>query len=386
LCYQLGPLYLVYAIDHLGSGGAQRQTVEMALHLAVERGARVAILVYHAIDFFGPRLRGSPVSVVRIAKRAKLDPTLPLRMGRWIASEQPDVVHAMLLAPALWTTLALRRLGASRRPAFVVGERNTRIGEGFLDRALQRFVHRRADAVAANSVLAARLVRERLGVADERVHYIPNGIDLAAFDAARAEACPLALEPGRFHLAVVGRIEPQKGHLVLLEALSRLDPARRAKLRVWFVGAESGGARYPTALRAEVEARGLGEVVGFVPPVRAIPALLTRLDALVLPSLLEGFPNVLLEAMACGLPSIATRVGDVPNMLEDGESGLLVESGDAGALARALLRLLGMPADARAALGRRARATVEARYPLSSVAERYLALYRALAERRRCAG
>jgi glycosyltransferase involved in cell wall biosynthesis len=374
-------LHLVYAIDHLGSGGAQRQAVELGLHFAGS-GLRVSFLVYHALDFFGPRLAGSSARVVRIPKRARLDPGFPRRLAAWLAAEAPDVVHAFLLAPSLWSLLALRRLPRARRPVLVVGERNSKIGEGLAERALQRFVYRRADAVTANSALAARLVRERLGVPADRVHYLPNGIDLAAWDRARGAPCPLPLAPERFHVGVIGRLEPQKGQRLLLEALSLLPAERRARLAVWLVGAESGGGAYPAALRAEVAARGLAGVVQIAPPVAAIAALLARLDALVLPSEREGFPNVLLEAMATGLPSVATRVGDVPQMLVDGENGFVVPPGDAPALARALEKLLSAAPETRAALGRRARADVEKRWQLAAVAEQHLALYRALLARR----
>jgi glycosyltransferase involved in cell wall biosynthesis len=374
-------LHLVYAIDHLGSGGAQRQAVELGLHFAGS-GLRVSYLVYHPHDFFAPRLAGSSARVVRIPKRARLDPGFPLRIAAWLAAERPDVLHAFLLAPSFWSLLAVRRLARGRRPAFVVGERNTKVGEGLTERALQRFVYRRADAVTANSALAARLLCERLGVPEERIHYLPNGIDLAAWDRARSEPCPLALAPGRFQVGVIGRLEPQKGQRLVLEALSLLAPERRARLAVWLVGGETRGGAYPAELRAEIARRGLGDVVRIEPPVAAVAALFARLDALVLPSQREGFPNVLLEAMASGLPCIATRVGDVPQMISDGESGRVVPPGDAAALARALEELLEAEPEARAALGRRARAEVEKRWQLPAVAEQHLALYRELAARR----
>jgi glycosyltransferase involved in cell wall biosynthesis len=93
-----------------------------------------------------------------------------------------------------------------------------------------------------------------------------------------------------------------------------------------------------------------------------------KLDALVIPSHYEGFPNVLLEAMASRLPTVATPVGDVPNLLEDGRTGFLVPLGDAAALARALERLEEMGPEGRRALGERARAVVEERYRIEVVA------------------
>jgi glycosyltransferase involved in cell wall biosynthesis len=375
-------LHLAYAIDHIGGGGAQRQAVELAVFLAREPGVRVSLLAYHPADFFGPRLAGSPVQVVRISKRAKFDPSLPLRIARWLSGDAVDVLHAFMPTPAFWNLLAVRSLPGSRRPAFVVGDRSMGVTRTVLAGAAQRFVYRLADAVTVNAESAVDSIRARVGVPRERMHYVPNGIDLEAWDRALAASCPLELAPGLFHVALIGRFEAEKGHALVLEALSRLEPALRAGLRVWFVGAETGGSALPAALRAEIARRGLGEIVQLVPPVREVAAVLGRVDALVLASRYEGFPNVLLEAMASRKPSIATRVGDVPNMLEDGESGIVIDVGDAAALARALARLRRASPGERAAMGARARAAVEARYQLSSVAQRHLALYRALAEQR----
>jgi glycosyltransferase involved in cell wall biosynthesis len=109
-----------------------------------------------------------------------------------------------------------------------------------------------------------------------------------------------------------------------------------------------------------------------------IPALRRVADAVVLPSLFEGFPNVLLEAMASGLPAVATAVGDVPSLIEEGVTGFLVPSGDAAALALALERLHALGPEARRAMGRAARAQVEARHQLEGVAARHLTLYESL--------
>lgn len=382
MCYEVPALNLVLAIDHLGSGGAQRQAVELGLELAREPGVRVSVLAYHEASFFAPRLEGSRVHLVRIQKRGRLDPTLPFRMGRWLRECAPDVVYAFMPVPAAWALLALRRLPPAQRPAFVVGDRSMGFTVTLVQAVAQRLVYRAADAVTVNAEPAVEKIHARLGVPRERTHYVPNGIDLAVWDRARAEACPLELPPGRFHVGLVGRLEPEKEHVLVLEALSRLAPERRAELCVWFVGAEDRGGAHVSEVHEEIRRRGLGDVVHVVPPIREMTALFSRLDALVLTSRFEGFPNVLLEAMASGLPSIATRVGDVPNMLGDSEGGILIDVGDSEALAAALLRLRAMAPAERAAMGARARAAVEARYQIAAVARQYLALFRSLAARR----
>ena len=115
-----------------------------------------------------------------------------------------------------------------------------------------------------------------------------------------------------------------------------------------------------------------------VPPVGNVASVLSRLDALVLCSDFEGFPNVVLEAMASRLPVVATRVGDVPSLIDEGGTGFVVEPRDAAGLAAALERLASLDPGAREAMGARARARVEERFRMEAVASSYLELYEEL--------
>ena len=175
---------------------------------------------------------------------------------------------------------------------------------------------------------------------------------------------------------MVGRLSPEKNQALLVDALARLGRDRVARWRVWLVGAVTGPRELAEDLRRRVGELGLGDVVRFVEPTPRIAAVMERLDAVVLTSLYEGFPNVLLEAMATGRACISTPVGEAVQLIDHGQSGLLVEPGDAEGLAQALLRLEGDP-DERRRLGARARAVVAERYRIETVARGYLDLYRA---------
>jgi len=375
-------MHVAFAIDGLGSGGAQRQAVELARALRRDPALRVSFLVYHDVPFYESRLREAGVGPAKFVKRFRLDPTVPLRIARWIARERPDVVHSFLLRPSLVIGAALALLPRRARPVWIAAERSALIATTRALELEQRLVYGRCDAVTANARAVADELVQRLRVPVSAVHYLPNGIDLADWDLRAAAAPPAEPEAGMRHLALVGGLRPEKGHDVLLRAFARCDAALRARWKLWLVGAETGGPDAARRVHESVSRARLAATVRFLDATPAIAALLARMDALVLPSLYEGFPNVLLEAMASRLPTIASAVGDVPEMIEHGVTGWIVPPGDVEALTRVLADLDGLAPDAAREMGRRARATVEARWRIEAVAGRTAALYRSLCDRR----
>lgn len=199
---------------------------------------------------------------------------------------------------------------------------------------------------------------------EDKIHYIPNGTDTALF---RPRSQPPSNDPP---VAIfVGRLEPQKNLFTLLEAVAIVG-----NLRLVLVG--DGSQREALAQRA----RELGvalELAGVV-SYETLPTLLQTADLFVLPSLIEGHPKVLLEAMSVGLPCVGTDVPGIRDLLQDGETGLLCPGTDPASLVVGLRRLL---ADRTAAqeLSRRARALIEAQYDLDRLLQREVALLQQLA-------
>ncbi len=340
------------------------------------------MLLYHDIGFFEPVLREAGIPIHVLPRRAKLDPGFLWALRRWLLAENPDVVHAFQLFPAVWGALVHRTLPRRQRPVFVAAERST-LHRTVVNEIAQRIVYRSADAVTANAACVAEEIVRRLGVRSERVHVLPNGIDLSDWDARSEGRPPIAREPEGLHLALVGGLRQEKNHVLLLEAALLLSPPVRSTIRIWFVGGETGGGAHAAFVRSEVDRRGLGGIVRFVPETTEVPALLRTMDALVLPSQFEGFPNAVLEAMASRLPVIATAVGEAPQLVGDGVTGFLVPPGNASALARAIERLHGLGSEGRSAMGQAGRSCAESRYRLDDVAARYLALYDSLLSRSR---
>jgi len=235
------------------------------------------------------------------------------------------------------------------------------------------------DAVTANSRPAADYIVDVVGLPPDTVHYLPNGIDLDTWDRRAAGPSPFEVDDTRLDLALIGRFSAEKNHRMLLDAVSRLDRQAQRSLRLWFVGGDQGPPNFRAKVREAISRADLAAEVRVEPPTLELPAFLASIDGLVLPSSFEGFPNVVMEAMASRLPVLASRVGDVPSMIDDGRTGLLVDANDPDALLAGLRRFLTLDADSRRTLGEAARSAIESRYRIEAVAADHLALYRRLA-------
>lgn len=196
------------------------------------------------------------------------------------------------------------------------------------DRLVPRMTLQRAQRVIALTPREATYLAT-LGVQPERIRVIPNGVDVGEFAAAKDGAG----RGDRVTILFAGRCYPdQKGLEVLVRAMTRM-PQGRIRLRI--VGEDWGGYAVVSALVRELHLQDSVTLVGRVER----PDLLREFanaDIFVLPSLFDSFPMTLLEAMAAGLPVVATRVGGVPDIVDDGRTGILVNPGDEGSLARAL--------------------------------------------------
>ena len=202
--------------------------------------------------------------------------------------------------------------------------------------------------------LAARTCRA------DRTVVIPNAVDAAAAPQSRH-----AGEPPR--IVAIGRLAAPKDALTLVRALAAVGPRPYSALVV-------GDGPDRPAVEAEIRSLGLERAVRLAGERRDVPGLLADADVFVLSSRSEGAPLSVLEAMAAGLPVVASAVGGVPELVADGATGLLVPPGDPGALAAALDRLLADPA-LRRRLGAAARERVRTRFDLAGMREAHLALY-----------
>ena len=252
-----------------------------------------------------------------------------------------------------------------------------------LQKKVQRLVCRMADCVLVN----AEAIREWLiadGFEPGKIVVIPNGIDVSRFAQTADGPNPrreLGIAPDALLVTMVSRLSPTKGVEYLLDAIAAAA-VTHPKLRALIVGeglvAQDGvvmqDRAYLDSLIARARQLGIADRVIFTGYRSDIPALLAQTTVFALPSLTEGLSNVVLEAMAAGRPVIATRVGGTPEIIADGQNGVLVPPSDPAALKTALTTVIEDPAFANA-LGTAARRTVEARFSMARMVGDTEALY-----------
>ena len=280
-----------------------------------------------------------------------------------------EVVHAHN-PPALRYAMLARAVG---RPVLLMTRHGQQTG-----RLLTSMQWRLTDAVVAVSESAAVALRSACPGRAGKITLIRNGVEPAAArrgrDAVRRE---LGLTDEVVGI-IAARLDPLKGHADLLHAVELLPPDTPPTVLL-VAGEGPERDRLETMARESRLAPGRVRFLGYRSDVID---LMTAVDFFVLPSLLEGLPLSVLEAMSCGLPVIATPVGGIPEVVTDGENGLLVPHGDPAALSHALARLSGEPS-LRERLGEAGRRRVSEAFSFAAMTRSYLDLYWDLAHRGR---
>lgn len=346
-------------IGQLTYGGAEGQLFELARALG-EFAEPVVYCLSAKSEPYGRRLREAGVTLRILPSRGSFDLGRVRALRRALREDRIEVVHAFLFLASAYAYLATRGSGA----ALVTSARNCKPEPNPLKRAVMRAAFRASAAVLCNSREMARYAQAHYGAPPERCRVVLNGVDTKRFGGPR---------PGHAGLRIgtVGRIEKQKNLDVFLDAAEAVLAVRPDAV-FEIVGEGSLRGHY----QAEVERRGLAACVSLPGTRDDVPAFYAGLDQFWLTSDWEGTPNVVLEALAAGLPVVATRVGGTPEVIEDGVTGLLVEAGDTAAVAARSLALAADPDEARA-MGERAAASAREKFSIEAMVRATVSIYEA---------
>lgn len=362
-----------HVIDSLRRDGAQRALVYLVEGLR-HRGyqQRVYCLNDVADPEYVAKLKSYGIEVIIVGK-VKLLTGVGLARLLWdFAMLKPDVVQTLLNFSDIVGRTAARVTGV---PTVVSSVRTRCVDKAWWNFCLDRLTVGWADKVVFNARNVVPFSVAHEGVRPDQVVYIPNGISGewarqgSGENRIREE---LGIPKSSTVLGTVGRLYPQKGHTVLLCAFEEvLKTIPDSKLLV------IGTGPLGESLRSQALEKGIGDHVIFLGQRRDVPNLLGCLDLYVQPSLWEGMPNAVMEAMAAGLPVIATAVDGTRELIDHGKTGWLVEAGNAQALADQILSLMSDRASA-SRVGSAAAHLMETEFAIEKMVSRFDRLYREL--------
>jgi glycosyltransferase involved in cell wall biosynthesis len=369
-----GPIRVLHVITNLGIGGAERLVVSAARRLPRDRFESVVC----CLTDLGPLAREVEADGVAVhcvnAFPGLSNPLAFIRLVSIIGRVKPTIVHTHLQAPNLYGRLAAY---LSRVPIIVATEHNVYTGKARRYIAAERVLARLTSALVAVSSEVQQFLSRQLRLPLARIRVIRNGVaapqptadGVAALRKLSTWPAPIGAVPTHLRLATIASLTAKKGHDVLLRALALLA-GRGLGVSAMFAGDGPERARLEM-VAADLK---LGGSVHFLGAVSNPADVLAAADVFVLPSLVEGLPLALLEAMRAGKPVVATSVGGVPEAVSAGINGLLVPPADDVALADAIATLATSPQQ-RNALGNRARVTADRDFTEESYVAALIRLY-----------
>ncbi len=358
-------LRIAHLVENLNLGGLERFVLQLVgeQHRA---GHTASVYCLQEPGVLAPAAARAGIGVTAFHKAPGLKPALIWRLARALRRDRVNVLHMHNPGVNHYGALAARLAGCGA----VLNTRHgvcMSSGQPFNERyfhATMPFT----GAVVCVSDDARRYFIGRGIVPPHKAHVILNGLDLEAF--SNHQATPGAHSP-RLRFGALGRMVPVKGHALLIQAFARLvHDGLPVELRI-----AGGGPLFP-ALSSQAAALGVAHCVSVQDAVDDVPGWLAGLDAFVFPSLNEGLPMVILEALAAGLPILSTRVGGVPEVAPEGSIAWFIEPGSVDALEAGLRQLVASPD--LVTRGAAARRLAWERYGMAQTQLEYEQLYRRL--------
>ena len=381
---------VLFVINGLGTGGAERSLAELLPHLQANDIDVAVACLFARGEGVEDVVRSSGVEVEVLPNAHALGRIVALR--RLIRSWRPAVVHTTIFQSDVAGRVAAAGTGASLLTSLVntpydavrlrdenvrrLGLRATRWVDGWTARNLSTHFHAVSDTVKRASVEALRVPSSRITVIPRGRN--PKRLGVPSLARRLATRRSLGLAPEDEVVVAIGRQEFQKGHRYLLDAVRSLR-ASRPRLRIIVAGRQGNAS---TELEGMHRALNLGATVQFIGHREDVPSLLAAADVFAFPSLYEGFGGSLIEAMALGVPIVASDVPAIREVVDEGRNALLVPRADPNALAQGMVDLLDDPAR-REAFGRWSRERFQQHYTLDRIVPRMVELYRWLAAARR---
>jgi glycosyltransferase involved in cell wall biosynthesis len=347
-----------------GPGGAELVELRLAMALRDRGHTIVPVGPAAGCGWLAGQFRQSGFDPQTFTLRRPLDWRCLAGMIDLLRRSRVDVVHSHEFTMAIYGAAAARWL---KLPHIITMHGSQYVTSKWRRQVLLRWAFRTSAATVAVSRDTKRHLEKELGLDPSALRVVPNGVPARGGNRAAVRR-ELGVSDDQVVLLAVGSLVPRKGHAVLIEALATIGAGP------WMLAIAGGGAERDRLQRL-AEERSLGQHVRVLGHREDVPDLLAAADVFVMPSLWEGLPLALLEAMLAGKAVVASRTSGIPEAVTDGVDGLLVTPGDVADLARALATVLRDPGR-RAALATAALARATAAFTLDAMADGYEAVFR----------
>ena len=365
-----GPLRVALLLESDGPGGAETMLLNLGEELRRRGHEVLPIGPAGRAGWLGDQFRARGFSPESYVLRRALDPACMRQIIAMLRSHRIQVAHSHEFGMGVYGAFAARRAGA-RHVITMHGGRY--YAEQRRRRSALRWAARRSDALVAVSEATADDLRRTLRLRNDEVKVVPNGIPFRSGTRSKLRD-ELGISADDLLLVAVGNLYPVKGHAVLLRALGELTRSSAMAGVRWRL-ALAGRGEEEAALRALARDEGIADRVSLLGYRDDVPDILAAADVFVMPSLSEGLPLALVEAMAAGLPVVVSDVGGVPEVAVAGKEAILVPAGDTARLGAGLATLVRDP-DLRATMGAAARERARRDFSVSTMCEAYERLYR----------
>lgn len=367
---------IVFLTTQFGPGGAETQILRIALTLK-EKGYDVSVVsMLPAMGFVSQLHRAGVGYHCLNMNRGKVSPLDLWRLVDLLREIQPEVIANFCFHANVLGSVAGRLSG---RPVVISSIRSAYFGSrkrDYVERILSSA--RITDLTVTNSALVSRALVERGVIRSERIRVIYNGIycdDYQSRASSRQETrAQLGVQADEFLWLAVGNVRPEKDYPNLLHAFHRLREQLAGRTRLRVAGGFWSDEVYAEVMRL-VERYSLQDSVQFLGQRMDVPALMHAADALVLSSKTEGLPNVVMEAMASGLPVVATDVGGVRELVQGGVTGFVVPSDAPEQLAESMAAVEALSQEERVAMGSRGRQHIQENFDLDVITGQWEALF-----------
>ena len=356
------------------SGGAQRQMTLLAKHMD-QTEFDISILIYYDSRHYEQELIDANIPVHYIKKNGYVDLVFFYSLIRKIIEINPHIILSYLMVPNAWARLAGKLAGVKY---IITSERNIDIGHSKIRVLIEKLLHRFSSSIVVNAEATKELLIKTVGIPESKLQVIYNGVDVARFSSPEADVMENYRNEFGFSttdkiIFLPGRMQPQKNHICLVRAFCKVaDNIPNAKLL--FAGEEID-KNIKDEIVHELSKHDLLRRTVFAGRQSNMSELYSLSDVVVLPSLWEGFPNVILEAMASERAVIATDIADNKRLVHDGVNGYLFTVNDDQELSNLLLKVLVGNNDSTIEMGKKGREIINESYSISKMVKNYQNLF-----------